>query len=189
MTLVAGTKDQRAPTTRTMRTSDAWLMRATVLFALAVVLHNADHLRRGADAVSRDVFWLGTSGIAFEVAIVVLICQRHRLAPLAAAAGGFFLAAGYLEVHFLPAHSWLSDSFTSASGVSPLSWLAASLEVLAALALCAAGLGALSHRGGLASATQLNPEDRTLRESVLHPVALAFALSQVVVLVVSFAQL
>ena len=188
MTLVAGTKDQRAPTT-TMRASDGWLMRASVLFTLAVVLHNADHLRRGTDAVGRDVFWLGTSGIALEVAIVVLVCQRHRLAPLAAAAGGFFLAAGYLEVHFLPAHSWFSDSFTSAPTVSRLSWLAASLEVLAAVALCAAGLAALSRRGGLSAVTQPNPQQRTLRDGLLHPLALAFALSQVIVLVVSFAQL
>ena len=95
------------------------------------------------DSVSRDVFWVGTSGVVIEVGIVVLVCQRHRLAPLAAVAVGWSLAPAYVLVHFLPARSWLSDSFTSAHQVSPLSWFAASLEVLAALVLGVTGWGVL----------------------------------------------
>jgi len=160
-----------------------------VFFAVAVVLHNSDHLRRGTDAIGRDVFWLGTAGIFLEVAVVVLICQRHRLAPLAAAVAGFTLAAGYVSVHFTPARSWASDSFVSGGNVSPLSWGAASLEVAAAVTLALVGLAVLRARGGLASVPRPLADERSVREGLLHPLALVFAVSQVVVLAVSFAQL
>src|SRR5437588_11686105 len=135
--------------TDTAARQDRWLLWAGAFFAVAVVVHGADHLRRGVGAISRDVFWLGTAGIVLEVAVVVLISQRHRLAPLAAAVVGFVLATGYVSVHFLPARSWASDSFVSASRVSPLSWTAASLEVVAAVALAATGLVVLRQRGGV----------------------------------------
>ncbi len=141
--------------------TDAWLVGAAAFFTVAVLIHNSDHVRRGSGAVSTDVFWAGTASIALEIAVVVLACQRHRLAPLFATASGFGLAAGYLVVHFLPARSWLSDSFTSATGVSPLSWFAASLEMVAAITLGVAGLLALRERGGLASAATPNPGQRS----------------------------
>src|SRR5205814_1150476 len=62
--------------------SDARLLAAATLFTVAVLVHGADHLRRGVDTVGRDVFWAGTAGMVLEVAVVVLITQRHRLAPL-----------------------------------------------------------------------------------------------------------
>src|SRR4051794_11061780 len=105
---------------------DRWLRRAATFFVVVVLLHGADHPRRGVDATGLDVFWLGTAGITIEVAVVVLIAMRHRLAPLAAASIGLSLAAGYLAVHFLPGRSLFSDSFTSASDVSWMSWTAAS---------------------------------------------------------------
>jgi hypothetical protein len=36
-----------------------WLTRSAAFFAAAVVIHNSDHLRRGVDAVGRDVFGSG----------------------------------------------------------------------------------------------------------------------------------
>ncbi len=178
------TVDASTPVT----TADRWLRAAGGFFALVVVLHNGDHLRRGADAISLDVFALGTAGVVLEVLVVVLIFQRHRWAPLASFAAGLTLALGYVMVHFLPERAWLSDSFSSATGVCPLSWAAASLEVVAALALAAAGWMALSERGGLASAAQ--PEPRQLRtlDALRHPVALTFTLSQVFTVAASFAQ-
>jgi hypothetical protein len=170
------------------RRLDTWLLRAAAFFAVAVVLHNGDHVRRGADAVSTDVFGLGTAGIVLEVAVVVVICQRHRIAPLAAAVAGTNLAAGYVLVHFLPERSWFSDSFTSGADVSPLSWTAALIEVAAAVTLAAVGTLALSRRGGLASAARAYPRQRTLLEAIRHPLALGFALTQVVTVAVSFAQ-
>jgi hypothetical protein len=176
------------PSERTARLTDVWLV-AAAFFTLAVLNHNADHVRRGADAVSKDVFWVGTASILLEVALVVLVCQRHRLAPLAAVAGGFSLAAGYVLVHFLPVRGWLSDSFTSATNVSPQSWIAASLEVIAAVTLGVVGVIALRDRGGMASATRPRPEQRTLREGLLHPIALTMMAGNAIVLVASFVQL
>jgi len=161
---------------------------AAVLFTAAVIIHNSDHLRRGADKLTADVFAVGTAGIVLEVGLVILICQRHRLAPLAAAVGGFVLALGYLEVHFLPAHGWLSDSFTSAVHVSPLSWTAASLEVAAAVALAAVGLRVLQRRGGPESASRPYLAQRPVKEGLLHPLALLVIVSQLVTLIVSFVQ-
>lgn len=168
---------------------DRLLLWAATLLSVAVLIHNGDHLRRGTDSVSRDVFWVGTSGILVEVGIVVLICQRHRVAPLAAVAVGWSLAPAYAFVHFLPARSWLSDSFTSAHHVSPLSWFAASLEVLAALVLGVAGWVVLQQRGGLASASRPHGGQRPWRDGVLHPVALVMLAGNVVIAVASFAQL
>ena len=166
-----------------------WLTPAAAFFALAVVIHNSDHLRRGVDAAGRDVFWLGTAGIAIEVAVVVLICQRHRLAPLFATVAGFQFTVGYLAVHFAPAHPYFSDSFTSASHVSPLSWFAASLEVVAALTLATAGLVTMQQRTGDRRDAHPDTGQRPFREAMLQPLALGFALSQVVILAVSFIQL
>ena len=159
------------------------------MFATAVLIHNSDHLRRGADSVNLDVFWIGTSAMFLEVALVVLALMRHRLAPLAATAGGLGLAAGYVVTHFLPEHGFLSDSFVSATDVSPLSWTAASLEVATAVTLGLVGLLALRERGGLASATRPNPDQRPLRDGLLHPVALTMIVGNAVILIVSVLQL
>ena len=171
------------------RATDRWLLSVAIVFAAAELFHGADHLRRGVDSAGRDVFWLGTAGIVLEVGVVVLICQRHRLAPLASAAAGFSLAAGYLAVHFLPARPWFSDSFTSAASTSATSWVAASLEVTAALALGITGTAALHRRGGLESAVTPHLEQRPLRHALVHPLALAMILGNAAILVISLMQL
>jgi hypothetical protein len=168
---------------------DRLLLVAATVFTVGVVIHNSDHLRRGIDSVGRDVFWVGTSGILIEVGIVVLVCARHRLAPLAAVAVGWSLAPAYVVVHFLPQRSWLSDSLPGGVDLSPITWFAASLEVAAALALGIAGYLVLQQRGGLASATRPHPDERTLRDGLLHPAALVMLLANVVIVVASLAQL
>lgn len=164
-------------------------MWAATFFAAAVVVHGLDHARRGADSLRLDVFWAGTAAIALEVGVVVLVMQRHRLAPLAAAVAGLSLAVGYLVVHFLPARSWLSDSFTSGLDVSRLSWTAASLEVVAATALGAAGLVVLRRRGGLASAPPPRPDQQPPRHVAVHPVVIAMSAGNALILVISAVQL
>lgn len=174
---------------RTEQRTDAWLAAAATGFAIAVLVHNSDHLRRGADSVNLDVFWIGTSAIALEITLVVLGIMRHRLAALAATAGGFALAAGYVVTHFLPEHGLLSDSFVSANDVSPLSWFAASLEVAAAIALGVTGLLALRSRGGLAAAMHERSEQRSVHDAFVHPVVLAMIAGNAVILAISLAQL
>lgn len=180
---------RRANRARTSERTDQLLVGAAYLFTAAVIVHNSDHLRRGVDSIDRAVFWAGTASVVLEVGIVVLVCQRHRLAPLAAVAVGWSLAPAYVLVHFLPERGWLSDSFTSATDVSPMSWFAASFEVVAALALGAAGWLALQQRGGLASAAAPHAEQRTFRDGFLHPAALAMLIANVVIVALSLAQL
>jgi hypothetical protein len=152
----------------------------SALFTVAVLFHGADHLRRGVHAAGDDVFWLGTLGIVFECAVVVLVVQRHRRAPEAALVVGLALAAGYIGVHFLPARSWFSDSFVSAHDVSPLSWFAASFEVVAAFVL--AGSGALARGTPLAG----RPPASSVASALRHPVAIAMLAGNAVILVIAF---
>ncbi len=169
---------------------DDRLLRWTAsFFAIAVVLHGLDHARRGADSLHLDVFWAGTSALTIEVGVVVLACQRHRRAPLAASVAGFLLALGYVVVHFLPARAWLSDSLTSAADVSPLSWMAASLEVLASSALGVAGFTILRRRRGTRPAIRTHPGQLSVRAALRHPVVLAMVAGNAGILAVSFIQL
>ena len=168
---------------------DRLLLAAATLFAAAVLVHNSDHVRRGLDSVSRQVFWVGTAGIVLEVGVVVLACQRHRVAPLAAVVAGWSLAPAYLLVHFLPAHWWLGDSFTVADHVSPVSWFAASFEVVTAALLGLAGWLVLHQRGGLASAAGPHEPQQSVRAGLLHPVAAVMLVGNLVIVAISFAQL
>lgn len=168
---------------------DRLLVGAGSLFTMAVVLHGLDHVRRGVDAIDRDVFWAGTSAVLIEVLVVLLICQRHRLAPLAALSIGGSLALGYVLVHFLPERGWLSDSLTSAADASPLSWAAASLEVLAAGTLAVTGWVVLQQRGGLAAASTRRPEQLPWPSAARHPVVIAMAAGNMAILALSFADL
>lgn len=168
---------------------DNALFWAAAMFGLVVLVHGADHVRRGVGSVGADVFWVGTSAIFLEVALVVVGVQRHRLAPLASFAGGASLAVGYVVVHFLPGRSWLSDSFTSAVNVSMLSWTAATLEVLAATTLGIVGFLVLRERGGLVSAAEAHPAQRPLRVALRHPVSVVMIVGNVVILGISFADL
>lgn len=158
---------------------------AAVCFAVAVLVHNSDHLRRGGDSVATDVFVLGTAGMVLEVAVVALVLMNHRLGPLAAAAVGASLTAGYLVVHLSPQRSWLSDSLTAGEGVTWFSWAAVIGLVVASMLLSVAGWAVLRARGGLASAVQ--PAHRA--GSALHPVTTLLAVGNLVILVGSLATL
>ena len=124
---------------------------AAIGFAVAVVLHTADHLRRGLDATASDVQWAGNLALVLEIGVVVIVLMGHRWAPLAAAVIGGSLAVGYLVVHLLPERGWLSDPLFSGDGEG-VSQAAALLEIGAATWLAVAGFVELRRRGGLASA-------------------------------------
>lgn len=172
---------------RSRTDADRLLLGAAALFTAAVLLHNGDHVRRGADAVADDVFWAGSLAIGLEVAVVALVVARHRWAPLLAAVAGWSLAAGYVLVHLLPGRGWLSDPLFD-GGAEALSQAAAGLEVVAASALGLAGWVALRAGGGLASAASM-PGGPTVAwgRALTHPIVLAMALGNAVVLVLSFA--
>jgi hypothetical protein len=188
-TTTATTTSTERPTTSRFTAGDVWLARAAGVFTAAVLLHGSDHLRRGIDSIHRDVFWLGTSGVLIEVGVVLVICARHRLAPLVAALVGGLLASGYVVVHFLPARSFFSDSFLGHHHTSPLSWIAASLEVATAGALAITGLVVLVQRGGCATLHDENPGRRSWRDSFAHPIVVAMIAGNAVILAVSFASL
>ena len=164
------TSDERA---------DRWLRWAATFFVLAVLFHNSDHLRRGSDTLSTDVFVAGSLAMIVEIGVVVLVFMRHRWAAIAAVAAGFPLAAGYVFVHFTPGRGWLSDSFVSES-VSVVSRLAASTEVVAALAIGLAGLLAVRRRG-LDAAASGPTSDVRLGAVVRQPLVAAMVVGNVLI--------
>ncbi|MBL1074409.1 hypothetical protein JK358_08365 [Nocardia sp. 2] len=118
----------------------------TVVFAIALAVHGADHLRRGMDTISMLVMALGTIQLLLAVATIALVFTGHPRAPLAAFAVGSVSAVGFTVVHLLP--DWfgpLSDSFINAppaARVTGFSWFAAIFEILADLAIAVAGVRA-----------------------------------------------
>jgi CHASE2 domain-containing sensor protein len=119
---------------------------AAVVYAAGLLLHTADHFRRGVDATSAQVVWLGSLGIVLGVAVITMALLRHPKAPLIAVGFGFAKALGVSAVHLLP--GWFgpfSDSFLGAD-VDVLSWAAVLVEIGGALALGISGLVALRPR-------------------------------------------
>jgi hypothetical protein len=129
---------------------DRVLRYAAVVFLAALLLHGADHLRRGFDVVTRTVSVAGNVQLVLAVVAVVLVFRRHRLAPLAAIAIGFPSAIGFAAAHLLPHWSSFSDSFTGSdvgANVNALSWAAALFEIAADLTFGVAGVLVLRRRG------------------------------------------
>jgi hypothetical protein len=169
------------------RTDQRWLEWAAGFFAVCVLVHNADHLRRGATALHADVFWSGVLALGMETALVVLVFARHRLAPAVAVVGGFGLAAGYLVVHFTPARGWLSDSLLSGlSAGRAVSIVAAGLETISAAILAGVALGIVVRRGAV---PRLNREAAVpWRRAWLHPVTLTLVAGNAIILLGSLLQ-
>ncbi|MBF6333870.1 hypothetical protein IU452_35805 [Nocardia transvalensis] len=122
------------------------LQSVAVVFAVALAVHGADHLRRGMNTISMLVMTLGAIQAVLAIATIVLIFVHHRWAPQAAIAVGFASAAGFIVVHLLP--DWfgpLSDSFINppaSARVTGFSWFAAIFEIVADLAIGIAALRA-----------------------------------------------
>src|SRR4051794_30491348 len=125
--------------------SHARFRRTAIVFMVALALHGADHLRRGADVVTAQVRAAGAVQFLLGAVTVVLVLRRHPFAPAAAIAVGFSSAVGFTAAHLLPHWSAFSDPFTGstvAPGVNVLSWLATVVEIAADVALGAAGVAA-----------------------------------------------
>lgn len=119
------------------------LRSAALVFAVAVAVHGADHLRRGVDVVTTTVLVSGGIQFLLGMITIVLIFRRHPWAAPAAVAVGFASAIGFTAAHVLPHWSSFSDSFTGshvAPNVTVLSWAAALFEIGADIVLGWAGL-------------------------------------------------
>ena len=122
------------------------LRTATAVFLLALLVHGADHARRGFDALTPEVLWMGNVQIVLSLVTVVLVFTRQRFAAWFAVGIGFASAFGFTVAHLLPHWSVLSDSFTGAHpapAVNAFSWFAAAFEIVAGFALGVAGVLAL----------------------------------------------
>jgi len=123
------------------------VLRATgVVFLAALLLHGADHLRRGFDVLTPAVFWTGNFQLVAALVTVGLVFLRHRWAPLAAMAIGFPSAVGFIASHLLPHWSSFSDAFPGGN-VDGWSWAAALVEIAADLAFGMAGWYVVRRRG------------------------------------------
>jgi Na+/proline symporter len=126
--------DKRSPEER--------LRRIAVVFAVAVAVHGADHLRRGVDVITTQVTWAGSIQFLLAAIALVLVFRRHPWAPFAAIAIGFSSAIGFTAAHLLPHWSSFSDSFTGsrAPNVTVVSWATAVFEIGADIAFGWAGV-------------------------------------------------
>lgn len=116
------------------------LFAAGMAFAAGSAIHVIDHLRRGQGSVSEVLYVVGNVSVVVQVATVVLVLTRHRLAPIAAVSSGFSLALGFVAAHWLPRWSSISDPVWEINSLTWFSYLASTAEILGALALALAGL-------------------------------------------------
>jgi hypothetical protein len=118
-----------------------FLRYAALFYAVAWVVHTGDHVRRGLGVVTPEVSVLGTAAAFLQIVAIALVLGQHRWAPVLAVAVGLPDAIGIAAVHLLPHWSSFSDAFPGAhgTGVTGFSWVAAIIEVAAALAFAAAG--------------------------------------------------
>jgi hypothetical protein len=137
------------------------------VFAAGSAIHMVDHLRRGQGSITETLSRLGTLSTILQAITVTLIVARHRLAPVAAVAAGFSLAAGFLAAHWLPDWSSLSDPLWQIESMRWLSVVASSAEILGALAIGIAGLRVL-REDGWASVAPLADESGGRRSSDRH---------------------
>lgn len=112
------------------------LKAAATVFVAGFLLHNADHARRGIDAITDHVVWAGTAVAVIAAVILTLVYTDHPQAPLAAAAGGFGIAVGVSATHLLPDWGVLSDPLLDLSATS---WVAVLAEIAGAIVLGIAG--------------------------------------------------
>lgn len=123
---------------------DRFLRNAAVLYGAGLVLHLADHVRRGTGVLTGEVNLLGAISTVAGVMTIGLVMMRNRLAPVAAVAVGFPVALGVAAVHLLPRWSAFSDAFPgSTTGVNALSWTVVLVEIAGAFVLGLAGLSAM----------------------------------------------
>ena len=121
---------------------DRRLRAAGLVFVVGFLLHNADHGRRGIEAVTDHVVWAGTTVAVIAAVTLTLVFTRHPIGPMVAAAAGLGIAFGVTASHLLPEWSAFSDSLPQGD-VDGLTWIAVLSEIGGALLLAGAGLSAM----------------------------------------------
>jgi hypothetical protein len=131
---------------------------AAAFYGLAWAVHTGDHVRRGMSVVTTQVATLGMVAAVLQLVVVAAVFLRWRWAPIAAIVVGFPDAVGIAAVHLLPHWSSFSDAFPGAhgTGVTAFSWVAAIVEIVAALTFGLAGVYAV-RRSPLGQATAVAP--------------------------------
>ena len=132
---------------------------ATAVYAVGLAIHTADHLRRGTDVITGEVFWGGMVLTTVSAVAIALVVARHHGAPLVAAVVGFTAAIGVSAAHLLPHWSALSDSLPDGN-VDALSWAAVLIEIAGAIAFGVAGLYTLRHVTRAARPAPASPQLR-----------------------------
>jgi hypothetical protein len=112
------------------------LRRATAVYSVLFLIHNADHARRGIDASPEPVVWIGTAAAMLTSALVMIVVLHHQLAPLFCAASGAAIAIGVSFSHLLPKWGPLSDPLPGGR-VDTYTWIAVVGEILGAAYLAA----------------------------------------------------
>ena len=123
----------------------ALLRYTTLLYAFGLIVHTGDHVHRGIDVLTPEVFWAGNISTLLGMAVIALVLIGHPSAPLAATLLGFTAAPGVAATHLLPHWSAFSDAFPGAhaSGVTSVSWAVVLIEIAGLLAMGVAGLSLL----------------------------------------------
>ena len=137
---------------------DRLLRYAALFFTAGLLVHGADHWRRGFGVLTPEVYWARMAVSVLGVIAIALVLLRHRLAALVAVAVGFSTALGVAASHLLPHWSSFSDAFPG-SGVDALSYTAVLVEIISALVLGAAGTYVLRRAGRRRAARGLREAD------------------------------
>ncbi|QYG91687.1 hypothetical protein HC251_04025 [Iamia sp. SCSIO 61187] len=124
------------------------LRTAGLLFAAGFTVHNADHVRRGIDAITNEVNSGGLVVAMASAVLLTLVATRHALAPFAAAAGGLAIAVGVSLTHLLPDWGVLSDPLPGGD-VDAFTWAAVLAEIAGAVGLGVVGLRIVRRQGYL----------------------------------------
>ena len=121
---------------------------AALLYGAGLVLHTADHIRRGVSVLTPEVYWAGAVSTIAGLVTLFLVLTRHPRAPLVAAIVGFQVAIGTAAVHLLPHWSSFSDALPGAhgTGVRAFTWPAVIIEIVGALLLGVFGANILFHQ-------------------------------------------
>src|SRR5437879_6053909 len=110
---------------------------SALIYGVGLILHTADHFRRGAGVLSTQVQVLGAVSTLIGFLAVILVLMQHPSASVIAAVFAPLAAVGVAAAHLLPRWSSFSDTFIDprGTGVTFVSWMSVSIEIAGAIAM------------------------------------------------------